>query len=923
MKQIKLLDNGRKSLSSLPTDNSVGVELKRSERPIPVTDLKATLDQQQVYLDERNACRKYRLILTINPFCSNVLFNTLTEIVRDEGSAGVENVCGTATAKKTSSEAMGIKQPNRYEMIRNTEYSAEKFGYVYHPGFDFFNNHILRNTTFKVVNMRTNESTRSVFNTLEDYQRYADGSQVTMSVRQSLSSVKTGVNKHLYQADDILSFSDSVNANLREDNGWFGFVNSSSIDTKKGGSVKDTSGAAIANMGINKPLNNRRNCEFVDMFPDRTLFSFNPKFNPYQHRAEYNWKFCITYPASKRTDHALVMSADGRVNGLLIQSVKRVDGLRGGDAVIVRTYIPHGLQRGDVVCLYAGNGDDRNYIESVNYTVTDTGDVDKKNKEYFFHITDMSFLVNVLGNDFGYNANGEWKKDVQTTNDALSQRTFRMRHLVNGKESDYYIRKFHKLPNLRRRNRDLTEDVARDPEAFEEYLTANCKKNGKMLPFNNEQYRLAFEATIYNDNSTQVTFTDSLEVEHLVDHLGRPLSELYITVVKNNQGYKKWYKIGTPDEYNREDVEYSCCFGRVSSGIDIYNDQSREDSSDAVRSKRAVLGDIHLLNELGWYGAKSLTDGEISIDDDSFDGDVAEFIPYEAREVVLTSVMHRFNTAQRELTTEQLQTMFGSDEPFGFDEIISDDNDIDGFIVEKQELQNNTYKPMGSRGSVTECDAVRRPEGYYYQPHYRIGIAELSSVRQASHFDIPVRRVVPMQCYGNMNVKVVTRNHHKLSPGDTFYICDDVMGTMYARKVISVIDTITFVFDAMEKDDKVQQMGWYDFCNVVNGTLSDKQRALRFRRKNTEIPSHAIKAGVNRYLWRDVAYNSYDDSSMEDLMFVNDHFYLHRIINFFLKRQDPHGVNGLYNPIVFPNDVVGNSLDKSSYEYVEENDIVC
>lgn len=925
MDKTKILDNRRKSLSSVSVDGSIGVELTHSARPLPVTDLRATLDQYQVFMNERNACRKYRLILTINPFCSNVLFNTLTEIVKNEGDDRMEFVAGSTKAKRMT-DVLGPNEPDRYQMIRNTEYSKESLGYVYRPGFDFFNNHILRNKTFKVVNNLTDSSTikKEVFNTLADYQRYANGEKVVTSIRESLDKVKDNVERHLYGVDDVMSFSDSVNANLMEDNGWFGFVNSSTINPKKGGVIRDRDGNTAPNMDINRPLNNHRNCEFIDMFPDRSLFSFNPKFNSYKHRAEYNWNFCLTYPFSKRFDHTLVRSVDKLVNGLLIQSIRRVDGLRGGDAIIVRTYTPHGLKRGDSVRFYYTRHDDRDYRGGEkSYIVNDIGDVDKENKSYFFHITDMSLLVDILGNGFGYDANGNWIHDSNDTNTALEAYCFRMSHFVNGKASEYYIRKFRKIPNLRRRNYDLDEETASDPSAFNRYIEENAMKNGTMLPFNNEQYQLAFESTIYNDNSTQVTFTDTIDIEYLKDHLGRPLSEIFVTIVKNNQGYKKIYRKGDPNDYKDDDVEYSSCFGRISSGIDVFNDGSREDSDTRIRNKRAALGDIHLLNELGWYGATSLTNGDISISDDMFDGDVAEFIPYDAREVVLADIMHRFNTAQRELTTEELMNLFGdsSSDVFTFDEIVSDDYDKDGFMLERQELQNNTFKPEGSRGAVTECDAVRRPEGYYYKPHHRIGLAEFGSVRQASHHDIKIRRLTPKQCYNNMNVQVVTKSKHNLSAGDIVYVCDDVLGAMYARNVVAVTDPITIVIDIMEKDDRLKEIGWYGFCNIANGM--DEKRKFVFRRKNKEIPSHAIKAGVNRYLWRPLAYNSDDDGTIEDFVYTNGHLYLHKMVNFFLKRQDPHGYNGLYNATVFPNDIVGNTKSESSYEYIEESENVC
>ena len=43
-----------------------------------------TINSYDVYLNERKNSNKFRIVVDINPFCSNVLFNPFTEIVKDE-----------------------------------------------------------------------------------------------------------------------------------------------------------------------------------------------------------------------------------------------------------------------------------------------------------------------------------------------------------------------------------------------------------------------------------------------------------------------------------------------------------------------------------------------------------------------------------------------------------------------------------------------------------------------------------------------------------------------------------------------------------------------------------------------------------------------------------------------------------------------
>ena len=55
---------------------------------------------------------------------------------------------------------------------------------------------------------------------------------------------------------------------------------------------------------------------------------------------------------------------------------------------------------------------------------------------------------------------------------------------------------------------------------------------------------------------------------NLKDNLGRPLSEIYLTIIKNNIGYKQWYEehdCGSPD------VEFSHCFGKLNCAFKLSN----------------------------------------------------------------------------------------------------------------------------------------------------------------------------------------------------------------------------------------------------------------------------------------------------------------------------------------------------------------
>ena len=99
---MKIKLNSTNSVNSLNKDTFSNIEIKQTTKPFHHLNIKETVDQYEVFKEEKENCNKYRLILTINPYCTNVLFNTLTEIIKDEGSDKLETVGDNGKAKKNS-----------------------------------------------------------------------------------------------------------------------------------------------------------------------------------------------------------------------------------------------------------------------------------------------------------------------------------------------------------------------------------------------------------------------------------------------------------------------------------------------------------------------------------------------------------------------------------------------------------------------------------------------------------------------------------------------------------------------------------------------------------------------------------------------------------------------------------------------------
>jgi hypothetical protein len=295
--------------------------------------------------------------------------------------------------------------------------------------------------------------------------RLANGSYITKCTRFNIEDT-TFVNKHLYDRDDILEFEngESKEENLREENGWFGFYNTSVIPSKsKSGDILD----------FNRVINNEGNCSFVDMYPDRSLFSFIPKYNKYQQRKEANWDYCLTYPYY--SDKNMFKTINDDKDGILIIST-------GTSFINNETYhwyetkLPHNLSVGDYVRLYtAPNNFKRMRVDKI-------GDVNRDK-------TETVFMVNFNGKSV--------PSATYIKKDAM------------GLECKYYFRVFKKLRNL-----DGTD-------------------------FKSDLSRQAFGENIYGDRIAQLTFLDTINLDNLVDNIGRPLSEIYLTIVKRNKGWEK------------------------------------------------------------------------------------------------------------------------------------------------------------------------------------------------------------------------------------------------------------------------------------------------------------------------------------------------------------------------------------------------
>ena len=963
------------SKQSSNTSNGVNVQLKGKRKLLPTTDMSESVSQYEQYLEERGKCNKIRLTCQVNPICSNVLYNSVTEIVRNEGSDDVEVLNygnealskGTIKTENTSGknkkvdfwsspywngDALTILNGNAKDYhptnaIRDTQLSSPSNGFVYHCGKDIFNNHLIRSNTFKTICKRQggNEDT---FNTIADKMRDVKGNEVVETlyfpVDAPIDGHKKDVTMHVYRYDDILTYADSVkNRLVQKYDGWVGFYNRSKIK-----SYNDFKKGEI--MDIDRPIMYKNGGDFIEMYPDRSLYSFVPKFNKSRKRVEKNWEYCITYPSSSTTDgfDSIINKSNGALKAIYFDENSKGD--NGGSQLVIYGISKHGLIVGDFVSVYKTlrNGTDERVVESaeVSAVVDDYIFVLKGNStaiSNLWHDVSQDELSNgkitVDGVEYSLASNKKYFTDADNkkyylvngkyVNLDLDSQHISYKKVVNGIECNYYVRIFSKVPNFKNASAvtsseyDIYKD---DSKLIKEY-------QGSDYDFESHVSRLAFAKNIYGDEIGEVVFTDDIDISNLKDNLGRPLSTLYITFLKSNGGYKEWYGFGTNRDPSSDKVTYSHCFGALTCGYEtsdesIYNNEissiNKINNIDDGPNGSAALGvDVSYINkdcrksqsngtENSYFNKTEVAYGV----DKNFYGDLCFYDEYNATEVSIQPMMYRFNTAQRESILSSSSDKFNG---YNYDDIVYDDYDI-----------SNTFTVKTSQVSGTNS----RKEGYYYKPHYPIEIKMFGKLNSVSPDFLKIRSIKKE----NGVYSIVTSSYHYLGVGDKAMIYDSTQEKYYTLVTVKNNNSNykKFYCKVYSEDGKtLEKLTFMDGDGKSHDLLNTNDDVARglymsdfklFKVDNLEIPSYAkiLKDGTCRYVWRDIINNGFNPtvSSVEEYPFTNGAFYINKRIDIYVRRQDPYNMYGLYND----DDISG---DESKTEvivddsYVKSDDIKC
>ena len=312
----KFLLESSKNNTNVNVESSEYIELSTKQRALPIEQVQGFINHYELYLKERNECRNYKMFFTLHPYMTNVLFNAFTEIVYNEGGiqSGIIGSGGTLSNSHTNffpnkgtignentfKALLGTNYngDRRYQLLRDTELSHEEMGNVtYNCGLDIFNNHYLRSNGFFCMKQGSISgiTNKSVFNTVEDYLVYGSNNSIATHVREVPGTDSSVLNKskstgsslytssssngseitkttsratHLINRENFKDITTAFSEGIKDVNGWVGFYNKAYLPMKN---VKNKT------VSINKCINNRNACDFIYMYPDRSLFSFMPK----------------------------------------------------------------------------------------------------------------------------------------------------------------------------------------------------------------------------------------------------------------------------------------------------------------------------------------------------------------------------------------------------------------------------------------------------------------------------------------------------------------------------------------------------------------------------------------------------------------------------------------------------------------------
>ena len=791
------------------------------------------IGQSNIYERERESGKNLRLMFNIGVVCDGSLFNPVTEYIKD----GKIHIGGIT---KISEQGLKVSDIESSDMMTGVDMMNALAIRCYDQPYitDQFDGFELENT-----NRAYKRSIESSANTAPDAPWYSQFKHNTTQWYNDPTDDRRMNNETIFAFGKYMSFGTSVNKRLRENGGEYGFINPVSlVDTLS--NSRDTVGLISDVSG-----------KFISMYPTKDHYTFHDVYNKYNKCIEPNWHARITYPYKNfysedffRTLHEKEVSSQGIRHGLIIWALDESMGKQR----TFRTICKNGFMVGDIVSIY--NNDSNN----VPQKIYDSLEVIAKPDDY-------SFTVSVETNPIC-----EWTYSAEVSFDVNDHKTDYFK--INGGVGCLYT--FI--------NEDNEEVVVTGTTTYNNSLTVvrvenfvECDYYIKMLKDTGAKLiskRNSFSHNIYGINNGYLITQDDIDMSLYTDNLGRPLNDLYLTIVKDNTGYEKWYN-GNDDEcQNDADVSHSHCFGPITGG---YRLDSLLNLPDDVRN--ISLGHGHPVK---------LDNGNGEFYEGEYMGDICEYSPSVFLEHTLQPFEHRFNTAQRDCVNGNIELII---------------NDI-SFAVGAKSLNKQRYKPYaaGVNEYTIRLNSIKNDlsVGYVYKPHRRISVRtikrDLTSIEAESYRTVRCSSgVTQMISYGNMTSEEAVYNI-TLNMSNKMQLMAPVMLYFKSKKGVMYDMSFNAKFIAWHEDTLISVIldnkDDMDVCNeYVTKTFGEgKEFDLFVIVANNSVPSYASFISDNGfyYRWRDIVTNGTDgDDSGRVYPFTNGAFYIENNLSIYLMKQ--------------------------------------
>lgn len=859
----KILFNKNRSKESVNNTNIIPVEINRDASIFHDEVMVDTLNMMDLYNNEKDKSTKHRFIFTMYPICTNVLYNKISEVIYKEGSDDTvllrhDNKSGYNTVLKKLKDLKPSPVANDVNftathVIRNTEYSNPHFEMTYHCGANIFNNHLLRNKENVSVQRQGIKNKTVVYDEKGNKKDEISNSFNTIGdLARNDNSEILQTNLPSYGTHNVYvssKYNKAIPLYLYDTIKTFKESYNDNLKRKNGwiGFTNPTTLHISVKYNEKYYINKCLNNEEGCAFIDMAPERDLFNFIPKknQYRNRLEYNWDYFLTYPAKSEYNDGQILIGKGKGLPL--CEKYETYISQNNVSVTTFcspIKHNLEINDFVRIVFESG-------NVVCQVVSNGTMKGDDKSYYFTVytSDIEF----------YLKNGDTPR--------------RFLKVVNGYDCEYYFRKFKKLGM-----------------------------------YKSSINQLAFAKTIYDDNISQIIFTDEVDIADIKDNRERPLTEVYLTILKANRGNKEWY-----DEniFDSDKIEYSHVFGTVTSGLDI-PDFCRTEKLPIIRSQHCIDNDVienikKIDSELKIPLSSTYIEEDINKDMNEFYGDLVEFNVVTLDETVLEDVLHRFNTKQRETKNTAYSTLY-------YDEIYND-------IYDYANIEENDDKIVKAESATTniieyklnEGYANISPEGYVYKPHHKIVIGRFSNTIEQLY---DVKIAVENKFYDPQlrMVSFQTKENYNLMLNDIICVVDK---TTFENNLFSVKTT---------EFDEEKQIYTYN-CLAENNKRPIITNDYYIFKHNLAIPEGAymVHNDTGQHLWREIELPSNYDNR-EDLYkipFTNNAFYHHENIVFPVRRQDPLHTYGMYvekNGKQIENnfEIPSTKFDKTPVEYVPE-----